>query len=140
MIPRLIPYVRGLSLAAALALAATTKLSAQVFVGSDNFASDTRGSHPQWTFAYRLTGTNGSLDFTNGRLDYSTAANGAGNFYREWDGDGLGALNRTSASDLNSWQADLTVTNTLSLSSSDFATIGFQIVGSGGNYSAIMLA
>jgi hypothetical protein len=112
--------------------------SAQLFVGSDDFDS---GSLSKWPFVYRLLGSgtaNGALSFTNSRLDFSKGVNEGSRFLR-WDGDGAGSANRTSASFTTSWVAELTVTNTLTFASTEFGTIGLQIVGTSNQYSAIML-
>lgn len=116
----------------------TSRSSAQLFVGSDDFDS---GSSSKWPFIYRINGSgtsNGALSFTNSRLDFSKGVNAGSQFLR-WDGDGAGGANRTSASFTTSWVAELTVTNTLTFASSEFGTIGFQIVGNSNQYSALML-
>jgi hypothetical protein len=135
MIPHLIPYVRGLSLVAALSAAAMTNLSAQVFVGSDNFDS---GSATNWNFFYRLSGSNGVLNFTNQRLDFTTAA-GTGSYFMYWRGNGSVGAAQTSTSYTNSWVADLTVADTFVPAGSGFASIGLQVEGAGTGYAAVML-
>jgi hypothetical protein len=125
-----------LSLALAFAGLLATSASAQLFTGSDNFDA---GTDAKWGYFFRLSGSNGDLTFTNQRLDFTKAA-GAGSYVLGWDGDGAGGASRTTASFTTSWVADLTVTNTLSgLTGGDFSTIGFEVAGGAGNYSALML-
>jgi len=117
----------------------TSRSSAQIFVGSDDFDS---GSSSKWAYGFRTNGSgtgNGLLSFTNARLDFSKGAN-AGSFFRGWDGDGAGTATRTSASFTTSWVAELTVTNSLAQTGSEFGTIGFEVAGTSGQYSAIMIS
>ena len=116
-----------------------SRSSAQIFVGSDDFDS---GSVSKWAYSFRTNGSgtsNGLLSFTNARLDFSKGAT-AGSLFRGWDGDGAGTASRTSASFTTSWIAELTVTNSLAQAGSEFGTIGFEVAGSGGQYSAIMVS
>ncbi len=139
MITRLIPSIRGLGLVAALAAAATTKLSAQTFVGSDNFNS---GSAAGWPYSFRLSGTNGTLNFTNSQLQFTTsgtgAGSGSGNYFLIWGGDLTTGAYQTPASYTTSWVANVTVANTFATGTSEFASIGLEL-GNGTNYSAVML-
>lgn len=124
---------------AAVATLVTASASAQLFVGSDNFDS---GSDAAWAYAFRLPGAagNGELTFTNQRLDFTKASEGTGSYVLGWDGDGAGAASRTLESFSTSWVADLTVTNNVvGLTGGSFNSIGFEIAGSGAQYSALML-
>lgn len=115
-------------------------LSAQTFVGSDDFDSGLITAN--WDYSYRLNGaTQGDLTFTNSRLDFSKAASGAGNQYRLWDSDDTATPNVVSASFTTSWSMTLTTTNTLGgLTGGDFATIGIQVFNDNNSYSALMLS
>jgi hypothetical protein len=109
-------------------VALSPALLAQVFVGSDNF--DTGGS-PNWESAYRLnSATDGSLAFTNNRLEYTTSVNGLGtpyhaNQFRVWNSDGTASTFVVSSTSFTtSWVMQLTATNTLAsgaLASGNFA-------------------
>jgi hypothetical protein len=127
-----------LTLALAFAGLFVTSASAQLFVGSDDFSSGAA----KWSYSFRIAGSgtsNGALTFSGTQLDYSKGA-GAGSFYRGWDGDGAGTASRTSDSLTTSWVADLTVTNTAAgLAGGEYASLGLEVAGSGGQYSAIML-
>jgi len=114
-------------------------LSAQVFVGADDFNS---GATAQWDYVYRLGGaTQGDLAFSNNQLDFSKAATGAGNQYRLWDSDGTASPSVTSVSFTNSWVMTMTTTNTLGgLAGGEFATIGIQVFNDNNSYSALMLS
>jgi hypothetical protein len=112
-----------------------TSSKAQLFVGSDTFEG---GSSAKWSYAIPIS-SSGLLSFSNNRLDF-TKGTGSGGYIRGWDGDGAGTSDRTSASFTTSWVADLTVTNTMGTLSSGFASIGFEVAGSGGNYSALLLS
>ena len=131
--------LRLFGLMAALLAMTSAKLSAQAFVGSDNFDS---GSNAAWGFSYRLSGTNGTLNFTNQRLEFTSATNGTGNYFLGWDGDtttpGASPF-RTSASYTSSWVANITVADTFVTGASEFASIGLQVRDGGSNYSALML-
>lgn len=132
---RLLTVLAGVS---ALAL----PLSAQVFVGSDDFSSSA-ASDAKWAYAFRFSGTNGLLDYSNGRLDFSKGV-GAGSYVLGWDGEpstpGV-APSKTSASFTTSWVADVTVTNSVSsLLGGEFMSFGLEVAGTGAQYSAIMLA
>jgi hypothetical protein len=128
-----------LLLALALAGLLASSASAQVFVGSDDFSSGSA----QWSYNFRIAGSgtsNGDLTFSGTQLDFSKGA-GAGSQYRGWDGDGAGSASRTSDSLTTSWIADLTVTNTTAgLAGGEYMSLGFEVAGSGGQYSAIMLS
>jgi hypothetical protein len=127
-----------LSLALALTGLLATTASAQPFVGSDDFSSGSA----KWSYSFRIAGSgtsNGDLAFSGTQLDFSKGA-GVGSFYRGWDGDGAGSASRTSDSLTTSWVADLTVTNTTAgLGGGEYVSLGFEVAGSGGQYSAIML-
>lgn len=127
-----------LSLALALTGLLVSTASAQLFVGSDDFS----GGSSKWSYSFRIAGngtSNGALAFSGTQLDFSKGT-GAGSFFRGWDGDGAGSASRTSDSLTTSWIADLTVTNTATgLAGGEYATLGFEIAGSGGQYSGIML-
>ncbi|MDI1248130.1 MAG: PEP-CTERM sorting domain-containing protein [Lacunisphaera sp.] len=116
-------------------------LSAQVFVGSDDFGSSTV-SDAKWAYAFRFSGTNGLLDYSAGRLDFSKAA-GAGSYVLGWDGEPStpGANpSKTSASFTTSWVADVTVTNSIgTLTGGEFLSFGLEVAGTGAQYSSIML-
>lgn len=127
-----------LLLALAFAGLLVSTASAQVFVGSDDFS----GGGSKWSYSFQIAGSgtsNGALTFSGTQLDFSKGAT-AGSFYRGWDGDGAGTASRTSDSLTTSWVADLTVTNTLGgLAGGEYSTLGFEVAGSGGQYSAVML-
>lgn len=127
-----------LSLALAFAGLLVSSASAQLFVGSEDFS----GGAAKWSYNFRIAGSgtsNGNLAFSGTQLDFSKGA-GAGSFYRGWDGDGAGSASRTSDSLTTSWIADLTVTNTTAgLAGGEYVSLGFEVAGSGGQYSAIML-
>lgn len=129
-----------LLLALALSGLLVSTASAQVFVGSDNF--DSGFSATKWDAVYRLnSATQGNLDFTNSRLDFSKAATGAGNQHRLWNSDGNSASSLVTATSFtNSWVMNITATNTLTVSGSDFATIGIQVFNDNNSYSALMLS
>ncbi|HVZ65965.1 MAG TPA: PEP-CTERM sorting domain-containing protein [Lacunisphaera sp.] len=116
-------------------------LSGQTFVGSDNFDS---GQTAKWDYVYRLnsaTVTQGLLDFSNNRLDFSKASSGAGNQYRLWDSDGTGSPNVTASSYTTSWTMSMSVTNTLGgLTGSEFATVGLNLFNDANSYSSLMLS
>lgn len=116
-------------------------LSAQVFVGSDDF--DSGFSSAKWDYVYRLnSATQGTLDFSNNRLDFSKAATGVGNQFRLWNSDGNSASAAvTSLSYTTSWVMTMSTTNTLGgLTGSDFATVGIQVFNDNNSYSALMLS
>ena len=116
-------------------------LSAQVFVGSDDFNSGF--SSAKWDAAYRLnSATQGTLDFSNNRLDFSKAATGVGNQFRLWNSDGNSASSLvTSLSYTSSWVMTMSTTNTLGgLTGSEFATVGIQVFNDNNSYSALMLS
>ena len=129
-----------LLLALALAGLLVSTASAQTFVGSDDFNSGLVTAN--WDASYRLNGaTQGELDFTNNRLDFSKAATGLGNRFRLWDSDDTGVANVVSASYTTSWVMTLTTTNTLGgLTGSEFATVGIQVFNDNNSYSALMLS
>ena|ERR1035437_39671 len=139
MIHRLPHYVRGLSLVAALAAAATTKLSAQAFVGSDTFNTSI---DPAWPSAFRLLGASGIgyLDFTGSQVQFTTSISGTGSYFRIWGGDGTVGAYQAPASYTNSWVMNLQVVDTFS-TSSGFASIGLQVDSGITNtsYAAVML-
>lgn len=130
-----------------VAAALTLPLSAQVFVGTDNF--DT-GSSTKWDYSGTLPSTTaGTLAFTNNRLDFSKTGSGAYSRNLYWDSNGVTDGNLatssdasvTSASYTTSWSSTLTVTNTLSTPpSGQFATIGLSFQNDAGSYSALMLS
>ncbi|WP_415909109.1 PEP-CTERM sorting domain-containing protein [Oleiharenicola sp. Vm1] len=113
-------------------------LSAQTFVGSDNFDA---GSTAKWDYVYRLnSATQGSLDFTNSRLDFSKST-GLGNQFRLWDSDGTTSPSVVATSFTTSWMMTMSVTNTLTgATGSEFATIGIQVFNDDNSYSALMLS
>ncbi len=117
-------------------------VSAQVFVGSDDFSSSA-ATDAKWAYAFRFSGTNGLLDYSAGRLDFSKAA-GAGSYVLGWDGEPStpGANpSKTSASFTTSWVADVTVTNSIgTLTGGEFLSFGLEVAGTGAQYSSIMLA
>lgn len=115
-------------------------LSAQIFVGSDDF--DSGYSAANWDYVYRLnSATQGTLDFSNNQLDFSKAASGAGNQFRLWNSDGTANPYVTSGSFTTGWTMTMSVTNTLSdLSGGDFTTIGIQVFNDNNSYSALMLS
>ncbi len=130
---------------ATLLIALVTPAVAQVFVGSDNFDS---GASSNWDYVYRLnSATDGSLAFTNNRLDYTTSVSGAGtpthaNEFRLWNSDGTASALVTSTSFTTSWVMQITATNMLSsgaLSTGDFANIGIQVFNDANEYHALML-
>lgn len=127
-----------ISLALALAGLLVSTATAQLFVGSDDFS----GTSSKWSYGFRIEGSgtsNGNLTFSGTQLDFSKGA-GTGSFYRGWDGDGAGGASRTSDSLTTSWIADLTVTSSLGATPvGEYATIGLEVAGSAGQYSAIML-
>jgi hypothetical protein len=129
-----------LTLALALAGLLSTA-SAQVFVGSDDFSSPA-ASDNKWAYAFRFSGTNGLLDYSAGRLDFTKSA-GAGSYVLGWDGEPStpgAAPSKTSASYTTSWMADVMVTNSLTgLTGSDFTSLGFEVAGAGAQFSSIML-
>ena len=131
-----------LLLALALAGLLASTASAQVFVGSDDFSSPAATDN-KWAYAFRFSGSNGLLDYSAGRLDFTKAA-GAGSYVLGWDGEPStpGANpSKTSASFSTSWVADITVTNTLSgLTGGDFAVFGLEVAGTGAQYSGILLS
>jgi len=131
----------SLLLALAIAGLLVSSASAQVFVGSDDFSNPT-ASNAKWAYAFRFSGSNGLLAFTNSRLDFTKAA-GAGSYVLGWDGEPSTpgtAPSKTTDSYTTSWVADLTVTNTVgSLTGGDFLSLGFEVAGSGAQYSSIML-
>ena len=104
------------------------------FVGSDDFSVD---SSAKWPASYRTLGAstgNGTLSFnsTAGRLDFSKAA-GEGSQFLRWDGDPQTAgVTRTTASYSTGWQAEVTATNAATVSGSEYASIGLQVVGDSG--------
>jgi hypothetical protein len=100
-------------------------------------------SDAKWAYAFRFSGTNGLLDYSAGRLDFTTAA-GPGSYVLGWDGEpstpGMDP-SKTSASFSTSWVADITATNTLTgLTGGDFAVFGLEVAGTGAQYSAILLS
>lgn len=119
--------------------AISVSLSGQTFVGSDDFNS---GATSKWDYSYQLNGvTQGALDFSNNRLDFTKAASGAGNFYRLWDSDGTASPSVTASSFSTSWSMTMSVTNTLAgLTGSEFATVGVQVYNDANSYSALMLS
>ncbi|AOS44033.1 hypothetical protein Verru16b_01094 [Lacunisphaera limnophila] len=119
---------------------ASLPLSAQTFVGSDNFDSGFNAS--LWDFTYRLNAaTQGTLSFTNNRLDFEKAATGVGNQFRLWDSDDTGVANVTATSFSTGWVMNLSATNTLGgLSGAEFATVGIQVFNDNNQYSALMLS
>jgi hypothetical protein len=125
-----------------LALAVTGLLvsssSAQVFVGSDDFNA---GATTKWDYSFRFagSGTNGTLDFANNRLDFTKGA-GQGSFVRIWDSEGTASPAVNSLSYSTSWSMTLTTTNTLSVTGGEFATIGLQVENDNTSYSALMLS
>ena len=131
-----------LSLALALAGWLASSGSAQVFVGSDDFSSSAATDN-KWAYAFRFSGTNGLLDYSAGRLDFTKGA-GTGSYVLGWDGEpstpGV-APSKTSASFSTSWVADVTVTNSISsLTGGEFVSLGFEVAGTGAQFSSIMLA
>lgn len=118
---------------------AALSLSAQTFVGSDDFDA---GQTAKWDYAYRLNGaTQGTFAFTNNRLDFSKPAAGAGNLFRLWDSDGTASPAVTASSFSTSWTMTMSVTNTLAgLAGGDFATVGIQVFNDNNSYSSVMLA
>jgi len=120
-----------------LAIGLAVPLSAQVFVGSDDFNS---GETAKWDYAYReSSATQGDLSFTNNRLDFSKGT-GTGNQFRLWNSDGTANPNVTSVSYTTSWVMSLTVTNTMSgLGSGEFASIGLNLFNDDNEYMAVML-
>lgn len=128
-------YLLGLLAGCCLA---SLPLSAQIFVGSDDFNA---GQTTKWDYAYRLNGaTQGNLSFTNDRLDFTKAGAGAGNFFRLWNSDGTPQPNVTPSSYTTSWTMTMAVTNTLTgLASGEFANIGIQVFNDANSYSALML-
>lgn len=126
----------------ALAGLLVSTASAQVFVGSDDF-SNPAATDNKWAYAFRFSGINGLLDYSAGRLDFSKAT-GAGSYVLGWDGEPStpGANpSKTSASYSTSWVADVTVTNSISgLTGGEFMSFGFEVAGTGAQYSSIMLA
>ncbi len=131
-----------LLLALALASLFTTSASAQVFVGSDDFSTPAVTDN-QWAYAFRFSGTNGLLDYSAGRLDFTKSA-GTGSYVLGWDGEPStpgAAPSKTSASYSTSWVADITVTNTVTgLTGGEFASFGLEVAGTGAQYSSIMLS
>lgn len=128
-----------LLLALALAASLVSNASAQAFVGTDDFNS---GATAKWDYSYHFSGsgTNGILDFTNNRLDFSKGA-GQGSFVRIWDSDGTATPAVNSLSYSTNWAMTWSVTNTLGgLTGSEFATVGIQVENDNGNYSALMLS
>jgi hypothetical protein len=127
-----------LPLALALAGLLVSSASAQVFVGSDNFAS---GATAKWDYDYRLnSASTGDLAFTNSRLDYSNAATGAGNQHRIWDSDGTASPLVVSASYNTSWVMTMTTTNTVSaLTGGEFVTLGLEVFNDNNSFAAVML-
>jgi hypothetical protein len=117
---------------------ASLPLSAQTFVGSDDFDA---GFTSRWDYSYRLNGaTQGNLSFNSNRLDFSKAGAGVGNFHRLWDSDGTVNPNVTSSSYSTSWTMTMAVTNTITgLAGGEFTTIGFQVFNDANSYSALML-
>lgn len=131
-----------LLLALAVAGLLTSSASAQLFVGSDDF-SNAGVTDAKWAYFFRFSGTNGLMDYSAGRLDFTKGA-GAGSFVLGWDGDPTspGANpSKTSASYSTSWVADVVVTNTLTgVGGSDFAVMGLEVAGASAQYSGIMLS
>ncbi len=125
---------------AALLLSALTA-SAQLFVGSDDFAFfDTS----KWDYSYRNNGaTAGNLSFGTGALDFSLPPGSGGNFNRLWNSDGTGAANVHVSSFTSDWTMTVQATNILNrppgLTGGDFGAIGFQVFSDQGSYSALML-
>lgn len=140
---RLIPSPAKLLLLGLLSLGIAAPVSAQDFVGSSDF---TDGSTSGWAFAYRLSGTNGALTFTNNQLDVTQAASGTANRFLSWDGDPSDVTvsddgARTSASYTTSWIMDVSVTNTLaSLSEGQFLSVGAQARSGSDYFSTFLLA
>ena len=103
-----------LLLALALAGLLVSSASAQPFVGSDDFSNPT-ASNNKWAYAFRFSGTNGLMDFSNSRLDFTKDA-GSGSYVLGWDGEPStpgSPPSKTVDSYTTSWVADLTVTNTV---------------------------
>lgn len=125
---------------AALLVALVTPAVAQVFVGSDNFNT---GADTEWDAYYRLnSATQGTLSFTNSRLDFSTTTSGVGNYFLIWDSDGTTSTSPVASSFTTSWVMQVTATNLLSsgaLPGSSFATVGIQVYNGGSEYYALML-
>jgi len=125
----------------ALALAGLLIANAygQAFIGADNLDS---GASAKWDGTYRFpgSGTNGTLDFSNNRLDFSKGA-GQGSFVRIWDSEGTATPAVNSLSYSTSWAMTWSVTNTLGgLTGGDYATIGIQVENDNFSYSALMLS
>ncbi|HVT73199.1 MAG TPA: PEP-CTERM sorting domain-containing protein [Lacunisphaera sp.] len=114
-------------------------VSAQTFAGADNFDS---GQTAKWDYVYRLNGaTQGTLDFSNNRLDFSKAGAGVGNQYRLWDSDGTASPSVTASSFTTGWTMSMSVTNTLGgLTGGEFATVGLNLFNDANSYSALMLS
>lgn len=133
-------YLRSLASLFAITVALSPALLAQTFVGSDNFNT---GADTEWDAYYRLnSATQGTLSFTNSRLDFSTTTSGVGNYFLIWDSDGTTSTSPVSSSFTTSWVMQVTATNLLAsgaLPGSSFATIGIQVYNGGSEYYAVML-
>ncbi len=131
-------YLRSLASLFAITVALSPALLAQTFVGSDNFDS---GATSKWDYVYRLnSATDGSLAFSNSRLDYTTSVTGTANQYRLWDSDGTANAYVTATSFTTSWVMQFTATNMLANpGGSNYANIGLQVYDDGNEYFALML-
>lgn len=134
---RLTPSPAKLLLLGLLTLGIAAPVSAQTFVGSDNF---TGGSTANWDFTYRLSGaTQGVLTFTNDRLDFSKGE-GFGNQFHLWNSDGTPDPLVTPTSFTTSWVMSVTATNTIGVpGSGEFASIGLNLFNDASEYYSVML-
>lgn len=130
-------FLRSSLLTSLLAFGLAAPLSAQVFVGSDDFNS---GETAKWDLSYRLNGAgHGELSFSNNRLDFSKDA-GLGNQFRLWNSDGTVDPNVTPVSFTTSWVMSLNATNTMTgLGTGEFASIGLNLFNDDSEYFSVML-
>jgi uncharacterized delta-60 repeat protein len=122
------------------AIGGTATTAALAFAGSDDFNT---GSDAKWAYFFRTLGagtSNGAIDFTNARLDFSKGT-GAGSYFVGWDADGdpVTPFTRTTASFLTNWVMDVTATNTYTAAANEYADVGFQIAGANTQFASILL-
>lgn len=143
--------LRNPSFAVTLLALTAVKLSAQTFVGSDNFNDNTltvQGSNAQASGQWRLSipneqngQTGGAWTETNGRMEYSSSAltstTGMNRGQLIWVSPsssvttvGAAGLNASTPYD-STWKATVDVTNLTSRTGTNYALAGFEIYVTG---------
>ncbi len=126
-------------LAGVLALSGAAVAGAQPFAGSDDFS----GTAAKWAYFFRGNGSataNGALTFNGSALEFTKGA-GVGSYFLGWDGEPATAgVHRSAASYTTDWVMDVTATNSVTATGTEFVTTGIEAANGPGSYTAIMLS